>query len=141
MRVFGVLGPTQAAVEMLAFLAVLLAAGWSSGQQPPNEALMAASGTAFAAVVLGQVANVFACRSTTAWPGALGWRTNRLLLVSVGVELGVLAVLLGVPPIATLLQQAPPTPLGWTLACLAAAAVLAADAAHKALRRRFGSGR
>jgi hypothetical protein len=48
-------------------------------------------GVGFTAVVLGQLANAFACRSTTRWPGQLGWTSNRLLLPAVGVELVALA--------------------------------------------------
>ena len=46
------------------------------------------------AVVFGQTANVFACRSSTRWPGSLGWTTNRLLLPAVGVGLVVSTLLL-----------------------------------------------
>ena len=75
---------------------------------------------AFAAVVIGQAANAFACRDTARWPGALGWTTNRLLLVGVGVELLLLGPLLFLEPVATLLGQAPPTVIGWLVAMLAA---------------------
>ena len=112
-RVFGVLGPTEAAVEMLGFTAVLWAAGWRPGGALPGaDVLLAASGTAFAAVVLGQAANAFACRSTTDWPGTLGWTTNRLLLIGVAVELLLLLLFLYTPPLAAFLNQAPPTALG-----------------------------
>ena len=80
-RVFGVLGPTEAVVEMTAFVVALVAAGWRPGDTfPTGHALVAASGAAFAAVVIGQIANAFACRSATRWPGALGWTSNRLLV-------------------------------------------------------------
>jgi hypothetical protein len=62
-RVFGVLGPAEAVVEMAAFIAVLLAGGWTWGAAPSSVLLAAASGTAFTAVVLGQMATAFACRS------------------------------------------------------------------------------
>ena len=79
-RVFGVLGPAEAFVEMTAFLVALAAAGWRPGDAfPTGHALMAASGAAFAAVVFGQAANAFACRSTTRSPRQLGWTSNRLL--------------------------------------------------------------
>jgi magnesium-transporting ATPase (P-type) len=55
-RVFGVLGPAEAVVEMAAFIAVLLAGGWTWGAAPSSVLLAAASGTAFTAVVLGQAA-------------------------------------------------------------------------------------
>jgi magnesium-transporting ATPase (P-type) len=140
-RVFGVLGPTEAAMSMFAFVIALVAAGWRAGAEfPTGHALLAASGAAFSAVVLGQVANAFACRSTTRWPGSLGWTSNRLLLGAVAVELLALAGLLFVSPVASLLGHAPPPLWGWAVAVLAAPAVLAADALHKWVRARSRGG-
>jgi len=48
----------------------------------------------------------------------------------------ILLVLLGVPPVADLLGQRPPSLLGLVIAAAAVPAVLCADAAHKALRAR-----
>jgi magnesium-transporting ATPase (P-type) len=135
-RAFGVLGPVEAAVEMAAFLAVFLASGWRPGDSfPGGTTLLAASGAAFTAVVLGQAANAFACRSTVSPPWRIGWTTNRLLAGAVVVELAMLAAFLYVAPIADLLDQAPPTPTGFAVALLAVPAVLAADAAQKAVTR------
>ena len=76
-RVFGALGPAEAAVEMAAFLAVFVAAGWRPGDSfPTGTTLLTASGAAFTAVVLGQFANAFACRSERRPPWALGWTSN-----------------------------------------------------------------
>jgi hypothetical protein len=83
--------------------------------------------------VIGQAANVFACRDTARWAGALGWTSNRLLLVGVGVEIVLLLLLLFLEPLAALLGQAPPPAIGWLVAALAAPAVLLADATHKRL--------
>jgi len=139
-RVFGVLGPAEAVVEMSAFVAVFIAVGWRPGEVfPTGHALLAASGAAFSAVVLGQMANAFACRSTTRWPGSLGWMTNRLLLSAVAAELLALGVFLFVPPVASLLGHAPPPLWGWAVATLAIPAVLAAAALHKWQRRRKGN--
>jgi calcium-translocating P-type ATPase len=136
-RVFGVLGPTEAVMEMTAFLIALMAAGWRPGESfPTGHALQAASGAAFAAVVIGQAANAFACRSATRWPGALGWTGNRLLLGAVAVELALLAGFLLIPPVASLLDQAPPPAAGLAVAMLTAPALLAADAVHKRTRAR-----
>jgi magnesium-transporting ATPase (P-type) len=133
-RVFGVLGPAEAIVEMVAFTAVLVAGGWRWGEAPAEAVLLAASGTAFTAVVLGQLANAFACRSTTRRPGQLGWTSNRLLIPAVGVELIALLVFVAMPAVAGTLDQAPPTLLGLALAAMAIPAVLAADAAQKRAR-------
>ncbi|MFN8506497.1 MAG: cation-transporting P-type ATPase [Dehalococcoidia bacterium] len=136
-RVFGVLGPVEAVMEMAAFVAVMLAAGWRPGEGfPGGHVLLQASGAAFTAVVLGQLANAFACRSTTVWPGALGWGTNRGLLAAVAIEAMLLVVFLFVGPLAELLGHAPPTLPGLAMAALGAPAVLGADALQKWLRRR-----
>ncbi|MHC6592535.1 cation-translocating P-type ATPase [Arthrobacter sp. C152] len=135
-RVFCILGPVEAAMEMTVFAAVLGAGGWTRGAAPEAGLLMAASGAAFTAVVLGQLANAFACRSATVPPWRLGWGTNRLLAWAVLAELAILAVCLYVPYLATLLGQAPPPPLGLLLAVLAVPAVLVADWTHKAARAR-----
>src|SRR4029453_15795667 len=69
-RVFGVLGSAEAVVEMAASVASLVAPGWGPGPPfPPGTPLLAASGAAFTAVVLGQFANAFACRRNTGGPG------------------------------------------------------------------------
>ncbi|MDQ0768919.1 calcium-translocating P-type ATPase [Pseudarthrobacter defluvii] len=136
-RVFCILGPVEAAMEMAVFSAVLADGGWNRGEVPQAGLLMAASGAAFTAVVLGQLANAFACRSATVPPWKLGWGTNRLLVWAVLAELAVLAVCLYVPSLATLLGQAPPTPMGFLLALLAAPAVLLADWIHKSARGRL----
>ena len=138
-RAFGVLGLAEAFIEMTAFLVTLIAAGWRPGDTfPTGHALMSASGAAFAAVVIGQAANAFACRSATRTPWALGWRTNRFLLWAVGIELLALSAFLLIPPVARLLGQAVPSAAGLATAALAAPRVLAADTFHKHRRRRSG---
>jgi magnesium-transporting ATPase (P-type) len=135
-RVFGVLGPAEALVEMAAFTAVLLAGGWAWGQHPSADLLMTASGAAFAAVVLGQLANAFACRSESSWVGAKRVADNPLLVVAVLIELALLLLFLGTPLLADLLGGGWPSTLGWAVASTAVAAVVLADAAHKAWRAR-----
>ena len=135
-RVFGVLGPAEAVVEMAAFVAVLLAGGWTWGDTPSSVLLAAASGTAFTAVVLGQMATAFACRSETRWVGRLDWRGNPLLLGAVAAEIAALFLFIGIPALARLLGGSFPPALGWLLASAAIPAVLLADAAHKAIRAR-----
>jgi magnesium-transporting ATPase (P-type) len=130
-RVFGVLGPAEAVVEMGAFAAVLMLGGWTIGAEPTPALLATASGTAFAAVVLGQLANAFACRSETRWIGRLRWTSNPLLLWAVATEVAILFVFLGFPPLARLLGGSLPTAAGWAFAVLAMPAVVAADALHK----------
>ena len=131
LRALGVLGPTEAIGEMVAFTLVLLAGGWVWMSQPDPVLLAAASGTAFAAVVLGQLANAFACRSATRWAGAVPLTTNRFLLWAVAAELLMLGLFVGLPSLADLLGGTWPSPLGWLLAALAIPVVWGVDAVHK----------
>ncbi|MBZ5520647.1 MAG: cation-transporting P-type ATPase [Acidobacteriia bacterium] len=136
-RAFGLFGPVESVVAMAAFLATYLAAGWHLGTSFPSGTLFfAASGAAFTAVVLGQMATALACRSTTRWVGALGWSSNPLLLFAIGMESLALVVFLSFKPIAHMLGQSVPTLIGLLVALTAIPAILFADLVHKALRTR-----
>ncbi|HET7533700.1 MAG TPA: cation-transporting P-type ATPase [Nocardioidaceae bacterium] len=136
-RAFGLLGPLEASLSMVAFLVSLGAAGWSPGEGfPTGPALMAASGAAFITVVLGQTANAFACRSSTRWPGALGWTSNRLLIPAAAAGLLFSLVVLLVPAIGQMLGQSNPPVAGWLVALVSAPVVLAVDAIDKHVRAR-----
>ena len=135
-RAFGVLGPTEALVEMTAFCAVLLAGGWRLGDEPSAVLLATASGAAFSAVVAGQLANAVACRSRTQPVWRVGLRGNPALVWALVAQAAVLVVLLLVPPLAEQLGHRPPSALGWAVALSAAPAVVLVDGLHKHLRRR-----
>ena len=140
-RAFGVLGPAESILEIAAFLTVFIAFGWRPGSSfPKGPSLLAASGAAFLTLGVGQMANAFACRSTSVWPGTLGWRTNRFLLVAIAVELSMLFAFLYVSPVASLLGHAPPSRAGLAVALLAFPAVLLADALHKRWKARHSQG-
>jgi magnesium-transporting ATPase (P-type) len=137
LRAFGVMGPTEAFMSMTAFVVTFLAEGWRPGDAfPRGDVLLQASGAAFATVVIAQAANAWACRSSTRWPGSLGWFSNSLLLWGKSVELILAGAFLFVPALASLLDQAMPAVAGWAVALAAAPVMLAVDAAYKAVRRR-----
>jgi magnesium-transporting ATPase (P-type) len=136
-RAFLVLGPTEAIVEMAAFLLTFVAAGWRPGSPvDTGHRLAAASGAAFAAVVIGQAGNAFACRSTARPVWRMGRPANRALIGAVVASLAILTTSLFVPPVAHLLRQAPPTPIGAAVAITAAPAVVVVDATTKWVGRR-----
>ncbi|MFX0577865.1 cation-translocating P-type ATPase [Nocardia nepalensis] len=133
-RSFGVLGPVEAATSLAVFVLSFLAMGWRPGEAfPTGPALAAASGAAFTAIVFGQAANAFACRSTIRPFWRMPPRTNRLLLGAILAEFGMLAAFLYLAPIARLLGQAGPTGPGALAALLAIPAVLLADTLYKRL--------
>lgn len=137
LRAFGVLGITESVIEMVAFLAALSFTGWRPGVPwPSGSAFLSASGAAFTAVVAGQMANAFACRSATLWPGRLGWFSNRHLALAILVEGAMLAGFLYILPLAKVLGQAPPSIVGYAAASLAIPAVLIADATQKRWKKQ-----
>nr|WP_253945289.1 cation-transporting P-type ATPase [Nocardioides sp. zg-DK7169] len=136
LRAFLVLGATEAVLALVAFTLVLRAGGWSWGDVPSGALLATASGTAFAAISLGQMANAFACRSALHPVWRMNPLGNRLLLAAVAAEVVLLLVFLGVPWMRDLLGGGWPSTFGWALAALAVPGVLLADGASKALVRR-----
>jgi magnesium-transporting ATPase (P-type) len=136
-RAFGVLGPTETIMSMTAFVVSMWVAGWRPGATfPEGHVLASASGAAFIAVVIGQIANVFACRSSTVWPGALGWTTNRFVVPAALAGLIFSLLLLFIGPIADALKHANPPLAGWAAALAAAPVVLAVDGIDKRHRAR-----
>jgi magnesium-transporting ATPase (P-type) len=140
-RAFGLLGPVEALLAMTAFFAVFWVDGWRLGQAFPDGSLAAASGAAFATVVLAQTANAFACRSTTQPVWRLSPWSNRLLVIASLVELAIAGIFLLVPGVAALLgHQAPPV-AGWGVALASVPVMVSVDGIHKAIRRRRLAGR
>ena len=131
-RALCVLGPVEALVSMTAFTVAFGEGGWSVGAPLPSSAILTgASGAAFTAIVIGQMANAQACRSVSRPPWALGFFKNPLLLGAIAFELAALLGFLFIGPVARRLGHAPP-PLGALWVALAAApAVLAADTIYK----------
>jgi magnesium-transporting ATPase (P-type) len=98
--------------------------------------LATASGTAFAAIAVGQMANAFACRSTRLPIWRLAPLGNPLVVAAVAAELLLLITFVGVPPLADLLGGSWPSARGWIAAAAAGVAVVLVDGWSKARVRR-----
>jgi magnesium-transporting ATPase (P-type) len=128
LRAFAVFGPIEALVSLSAFVAVLLEFGWVPGSgAPASEVLATASGSAFAAVVIGQSATALACRSSRLPALRVRISTNPALLGALFASWAIVALLLGVPPLARLLGHSVPSTLGIAIAACAFPAVLLGD--------------
>jgi magnesium-transporting ATPase (P-type) len=135
-RALGVLGVTEALMALAAFAIVLVAGGWNWGATPGDHLLFVASGSAFAAIALGQMANAFACRSSVLPIWQLSPWGNPLVLAAVTAELTLLLLFLGLPGLSHLLGGGWPPLLGWVAAVLTAAAVALVDGVAKQAFRR-----
>jgi magnesium-transporting ATPase (P-type) len=122
---------------MAAFFVSFLVAGWRPGQTFPDGApLYAASGAAFLAVVLGQKANAWACRSATLSPWRLGWFGNRMLVYTAAGEMMFAISCFVIPQFASALGQQFPSAAGLAVAMTAIPAVWFVDFLNKRRRHR-----
>ncbi len=99
LRAYGFLGLIEAALAMGAFFWFLEAQGWTWGMplEWTDPLYQQATTVTLAAIVVAQVANVFACRSERASVFTLGFFTNPLVLWGIAAELGLLALIVYTP--------------------------------------------
>ena len=88
-RAYLFLGPIEAAACMFGFFFVLYGGGWTWGTLlPPDQVLYRQATTAcLTAIIITQIGNVFACRSSKESVLGLGLFTNRLIFTGIGFEL------------------------------------------------------
>ena len=99
LRAYVFLGLIEAGIAMGAFFLLLQTQGWTWGTPLDwsDPLYKQATAATFAAIVVAQVANVFACRSDRLSLARLGWFTNPLLLWGIATELAVLAFIIYTP--------------------------------------------
>jgi sodium/potassium-transporting ATPase subunit alpha len=83
------LGPIEAAACMFGFFFVFYSGGRHWGEMPPanNTLYMQATTACLTAIILTQIGNVFACRTTRESVFSLGFFTNRLIFAAIAVEI------------------------------------------------------
>lgn len=96
---YGVKGPIEAAAGFFCYFAVLLEGGWTFGEQlsNTNPLYMQAITAFFSAVVICQIANVFASRTRFQSVFSMGLLSNRLVLLGIVSELMILAFIIWNP--------------------------------------------
>src|SRR5258707_5926626 len=126
-RAFLWLGPIEAALCFAGFFAVYIMAGYTDllhlprvdwlpfAQRlamPAGRDYILATTVFHAGVVMAQVGNAFACRTEKARGRQLGWLRNRFLLAGVAAEMGLILLLIYVPPLAERFEHLP-LPAAW----------------------------
>jgi sodium/potassium-transporting ATPase subunit alpha len=88
-RAYLFLGPLEAVACMFGFFWVLHGGGWAWGTEiaATNPLYLRATTACLTAIIVCQMANVFACRSMRESVFTIGWTTNRLIFLGVAVEL------------------------------------------------------
>jgi sodium/potassium-transporting ATPase subunit alpha len=99
LRAYVFLGMIEAGVAMGSFFLLLLTQGWTWGMplEWSDPLYKQATTATFAAIVVAQVANVFACRSDHLSATRLGWFSNPLIRWGIVMELTILALITYTP--------------------------------------------
>jgi magnesium-transporting ATPase (P-type) len=136
-RAFGFLGPVEAVCSMAMLpLGAALFFDWPDVALPDEGPTIETLSTmVFAAIVLMQMANAFACRSAPASLFTIGPLSNRLLVWAVLTELAMLIAFVYVGPLADLLGMRPLDLEHWLPVLVTPFVLLAAEEARKALVR------
>jgi len=90
-----------------------------------------------AGIVATQVGNVFACRTDRESLFRVGLFSNRLVLLGIAAEVGILAILILVPPFPAVFGLAPLEFAEWKLLLLFPPAMLLLEEARKYFVRRL----
>ena len=138
-RAYIFLGLIEAAACMFGFFWVLRSGGWTWGQDlvPADPLYLQATTACLTAIIVCQVANVFACRSQRESIFTIGWTTNKLIYFGIGAEL-MLQLFIVYHPVGNNLFATSPIPLGtWLMLAPFAVLLLAADEIRKYVARRM----
>ncbi|KKG08969.1 cation-transporting P-type ATPase [Methanosarcina sp. 2.H.A.1B.4] len=113
---YGVKGPIEAAAGFFCYFAVLFDGGWSFGEQlaNTNPLYMQAITAFFSAVIICQIANVFASRTRFQSVFSMGLFSNRPVLLGIASELLILALIIW-NPFANLIFNTAPIDLRYML--------------------------
>ncbi|HTX68339.1 MAG TPA: HAD-IC family P-type ATPase, partial [Thermoleophilia bacterium] len=140
------IGVIQSIFAVTGFLYVLLSHGWNWGDgswmQPTSphydiyrEALMMTQ----AAIVMGQVANGFGCRTERESVFKIGLFSNRFLVISELIGIGMILIIAYVPFVANIFKTGPLSLADWGFLVVAAVTLFFAEEARKWLLRRKDS--
>ncbi len=137
------LGPIEAAAAMSAGLWYLTTGGWEWGSDlsAASPLYRQATTVAFAAIVICQVANVFACRSPRASILSMSLFRNRLIVWGIAVEISILGLIVYSQIGNRIFGTAAFDGRFWWSLLVFAALLLLAEEARKGIVRRLDPGR
>lgn len=138
LRVFAWLGPLEGLLALLAFFMAYWSAGWRPGMPLASEGALYAQATTltYAAIVLAQVGNAFACRTRTVSLLQVGLFSNRSLILGVVASVALMLALIYAPPLAAIFSFVPPTLPQWAVLASFPVIILVAEESRKWWVRR-----
>ncbi len=137
-RAYLFLGPIEAAACMFGFFWVLTGGGWVWGALPASSdpLYIQATTACLTAIIITQMANVFACRSREETLLSIGFFSNRLIFVGIAVELLLQLIIVYHPLGNKIFSTAPLAPGVWLVLIPFAFALLFVEETRKYIVRR-----
>ena len=136
-RVFGWIGPLEGLAAMASFFFAYLLAGWRPWEPLADSGTLYLQATTMtmAAIVMAQVGAGLGWRTNRRSIAAVGLFTNRLLLVGIAVEIGMVVLLAYTPGLDAVFHMAPLGPWHWLFLVAWPPILLGAEEARKAIAR------
>lgn len=138
LRSYGFLGLFEAAAGMGAYFFVLWREGWKFGEPLAEKApvYLQATAACLAGIVVAQIVNVFLCRSERESVFRQGLFDNKLILLGISIEIGLILTILYTKWGESLFQTAPVPREAWLIMAPFAAAMLVGEEIRKWAMRR-----
>jgi sodium/potassium-transporting ATPase subunit alpha len=139
-RAYLFLGPLEAVACMFGFFWVLKTGGWAWGTMLPASDLLYLQATTacLTAIIVTQIANVFACRSSRESLFSLDFFSNRLIFAGIAVELLLQLFIVYHPVGNKIFSTSPLSWHTWLVLVPFAILLLIADEVRKLFSRRMG---
>ncbi len=139
-RAYLFLGPLEAVACMFGFFWVLESGGWAWGTMlPASDTLyMQATTACLTAIIVTQVANVFACRSSRESLFSLAFFSNRLIFAGIAVEILLQLFIVYHPLGNAIFSTVPLSRRTWVMLIPFAILLLIAEEVRKSFVRRMG---
>jgi len=135
---YGIVGMVQAAAGFFSYFVILYTGGWRWGEDlASTDPLYREAITGFfASIIICQVADVIICRTRRQSLFSVGVFSNRLVLVGIAAELGLLGLIAYVPTCNTFFGTAPLEPWQLVLSIPFAVFILVGDEIRRVFVRR-----
>jgi magnesium-transporting ATPase (P-type) len=132
-------GVIIAAGAMFGCLSAWSAGGWHLGMQLPSDSIVYIKGVTmtFAGIVIAQVGNVLACRTSKVSIFKTSFSSNRWIWIGIAAQLSIISLLVYVPLMQKIFGTAALGPMDWAFLAFFAIAVIFAEEARKWFARRL----
>jgi sodium/potassium-transporting ATPase subunit alpha len=136
-RAYLFLGPIEAAAGLFGFFYVMNSGGWQWGEMLPSNNIlyMQATTACLTAIIITQIANVFACRSFRESVFGIGFFSNRLIFAGIAFEIALQIFIVYHPWGNAIFSTSPIAAQMWLILIPFALILFAAEEARKLIVR------